>query len=76
MPEIGLLYASSTGNTERGATVIGAWPTDTHAFDASSAVVDGEFVGLAIDEDNQSDLSGARIEARVEQITPYAKGAA
>src|SRR6056297_202951 len=46
---------------ERGATVVGAWPTDGYDFDDSSAVVDGRFVGLVIDEENEADLSDERV---------------
>ena len=46
---------------ERGATVVGAWPTDGYDFDDSSAVVDGRFVGLVIDEENEADLSDDRV---------------
>jgi len=46
---------------ERGATVVGAWPTDGYDFDDSSAVVDGRFVGLVIDEENDADLSDERV---------------
>jgi flavodoxin I len=46
---------------ERGATVVGAWPTDGYDFDESSAVVDGRFVGLVIDEENEADLSDDRV---------------
>ena len=56
---------------ERGATVIGSWPTDGYDFDESTAVRDGEFVGLGLDEDNQFDLSKERITKWVEQIKPY-----
>jgi len=56
---------------ERGATVIGSWPTDGFDFDESLAVRNGEFVGLGLDEDNQFDLSKERITQWVEQIKPY-----
>ena len=46
---------------ERGATVVGAWPTDGYDFDESTAVVEGRFVGLVIDEENESDLSDERV---------------
>jgi len=46
---------------ERGATVVGAWPTDGYDFDDSSAVVDGRFVGLVVDEENDADLSDERV---------------
>ncbi len=39
-----------------------------YEFDESEAVVDGNFVGLAIDEDNESDKTDDRIAAWVEQI--------
>lgn len=56
---------------ENGATVVGSWSTDGYDFDESTALNDGEFVGLAIDEDSQGELSKGRVEKWVEQITPY-----
>lgn len=55
---------------ENGATVVGAWPTDGYNFEASKAIVDGDFVGLVIDHDNQSDLTDERIDAWLEIVTP------
>lgn len=60
---------------ENGATVVGAWPTDGYSFEASKAVVDGDFVGLAIDHDNQSDLTAERLEAWLEIVTPELEAA-
>ena len=57
--------------TQSGATVVGSWPTDSYDFEESSAVRDGEFVGLGLDEDNQDDLSDERIAQWIELITPY-----
>lgn len=51
-----------------GGKTVGYWPTDGYDFEASKAVRDGKFVGLAIDEDNQSDLTDSRIEAWVKQL--------
>ena len=53
-----------------GATLIGYWPNDGYDFDASKALTaDGsQFVGLALDEDSQYELSDARIEAWCEQV--------
>ena len=45
-----------------GATVIGQTSTEGYEFSGSKAVVDGEFLGLAIDEVNQSDLTDERVE--------------
>jgi flavodoxin I len=47
----------------RGAKVVGAWPTDGYGFIASKAEVDGEFVGLVQDLDNQKMLMDERLEA-------------
>ena len=56
---------------ENGAQVVGSWPTDGYEFDESVALRDGEFVGLALDEDNQDDLTDKRINDWIEQIIPY-----
>ena len=57
--------------TELGATVIGSWPTEGYDFDASIAVRNDEFVGLALDEDNQSELSSERIDTWIGMLRPY-----
>lgn len=46
-----------------GATVVGAVPTDGYTFDNSDAVVDGQFVGLALDDVNEDDKTSERISA-------------
>ncbi|MEA3331143.1 MAG: flavodoxin [Campylobacterota bacterium] len=56
---------------EQGATVVGSWSTDGYDHEESTAVRDGEFVGLALDEDNQDDLTNERIIKWIEQIAPY-----
>ena len=55
---------------EAGATLIGAVPTDGYSYDDSEAVVDGQFVGLPLDEVNEPDLSDERIAAWVSAIEP------
>jgi len=55
---------------ENGATVVGAWPTDGYTFEASKAIVDGEFVGLVIDHDNQKDLTEERLDAWLDIVKP------
>jgi len=62
---MGHLYDKVTGD---GATVVGEWPVDGYDFEESSAVREGSFVGLALDEDNQGDLTEERIALWVEQI--------
>ncbi|PID88621.1 MAG: flavodoxin, partial [Bacteroidia bacterium] len=47
--------------------------TDGYDFDESQSVVDGKFIGLAIDEDNQSELTEERIDAWLEMILPQFK---
>lgn len=53
---------------ERGAQVVGAWPTVGYTFTQSWAVETGHFLGLALDEDNQSDLTQGRVNAWVTQL--------
>lgn len=52
----------------KNANVIGSTSTDGYEFDSSKAVVDGKFVGLVIDEDNQDDLTEDRISNWCEEI--------
>ena len=53
---------------DKGASFVGAWPTDGYNFEASKGVVDGKFLGLAIDEDNQKDLTDGRVAQWVNQL--------
>ena len=53
---------------DKGATFVGAWPTEGYDFEASKAVVNGKFLGLAIDEDNEKDLTAGRIEKWAVQL--------
>lgn len=55
---------------EAGANIIGAVSTDGYTFDDSESVVDGKFVGLALDEVNEDDKTDARIDAWVAEIQP------
>ena len=54
----------------KGAVIVGSVSTDGYEFDSSNAVKDGKFVGLALDNDNQSDLTQSRIQAWVKEIAP------
>lgn len=66
---LGTLYAQTTKN---GATVIGNdYSTQGYDFDESTACVDDKFVGLAIDEDNQSELTKQRVSKWSENIRKY-----
>jgi len=46
-----------------GATLIGEVDASEYTYDDSEAVVDGKFVGLAIDDINEDDKTDARIDA-------------
>ena len=51
-----------------GALVIGQTSIDGYEFSGSKAVVDGEFLGLAIDEVNQSELTDDRVEKWISEL--------
>ncbi|KJY83537.1 MULTISPECIES: flavodoxin FldB [Vibrio] len=54
-----------------GANLIGYWPNDdSYEFEASKALTEdrSQFVGLALDEDSQYELSDERIATWIEQI--------
>lgn len=53
---------------DKGAAFVGAWPTEGYNFEASKGVVNGKFLGLAIDEDNQKDLTADRVAKWVAQV--------
>jgi flavodoxin I len=51
-----------------GGKTVGFWPTDGYEHEASVAVKNGKFVGLAIDDDNQAELTEERIQKWVTQL--------
>lgn len=62
---IGTIYEGLQGT---GCAFAGAVPTSGYTFDDSTAVVDGKFVGLALDELNEDGETDERIDAWVEQL--------
>jgi len=62
---MGILYETVI---EQGGTVIGQWEQEGYDFSESKAIVDDNFVGLALDEDNQSELSSERISTWTQNI--------
>ncbi len=48
--------------------IVGAVETKGYNFDDSRALVDGKFIGLPLDEDNESDQSDYRIDEWLKQI--------
>ena len=64
---IGELYNSIK---DSGAKFVGAVAADGYTFDDSEALVDGQFIGLPLDDVNEDDRTDERIDAWIEQITP------
>ena len=64
---MGELY---NGIRESGARFVGSVPTDDYTFDDSEAVVEGQFIGLPLDDINEDDKTDARIDSWLAQITP------
>ncbi len=54
-----------------GATIVGDVPTDDYDFNYSFAVREGKFVGLPIDEVNESEKTEERIATWVETLRPH-----
>ena len=52
-----------------GGQIIGHWPTEGYTFSESKALVDeNHFFGLAIDEDNEDEMTFDRVRIWVEQL--------
>ena len=69
---LGILYEKMI---QRGATgKLGFTSTEGYNFNASKGLIDGMFCGLALDDDNQPDLTEERIEtwceALMKQLNP------
>jgi len=62
-----VLYKALKGKVD----IVGSVSTDGYTFDESDAVVNGRFVGLALDEDNEYNETDARIAAWVEDLKKY-----
>ena len=54
---------------KNGGEIYGNWPTETYSFEKSKAVMtDKLFYGLALDEDNQFDVTEVRCEQWINQL--------
>lgn len=62
---IGIIHEKIRDN---GVTLIGETSTEGYTFDDSKGVEDGKFLGLAIDEVNQSELTDGRVEKWIEEL--------
>ena len=57
----------------QGANIIGYWPNEGYQFDASQALTEdkSQFLGLALDDENEFDLTDERISIWCEQLRPH-----
>ncbi len=55
---MGILYDAIYDRVD----IVGAWPLDGYTFNESAAVKNSMFVGLAIDKENQADLTESRLK--------------
>lgn len=62
-----IIYKALKGKVD----IVGSVSTDGYTFDDSEALVDGRFVGLALDEDNEYNETDVRIAAWVEELKKY-----
>lgn len=67
---MGILYEIVVA---KGATVIGQVSREGYDFEYSRALVDGQFVGLPLDDDTEPELTDERITAWVEILKPWLK---
>ena len=53
-----------------GATLAGKWPTSGYHFEQSQGIIEtGYFYGLALDEDQQPELTAERISSWINQLS-------
>ena len=62
---MGLVWQSLQG---KGCNIVGQTSTEGYSYSNSQLDVEGKFVGLAIDENNQSDQTADRVKAWVEVL--------
>ena len=55
---------------ENGGKIIGHWPSQAYDFSVSKAKIENQdkFYGLALDEDNEPELTNSRIEEWTQQL--------
>lgn len=62
---IGIVYEALK---DKGCSFVGKVSTEGYNHDESRGEVDGQFLGLPLDEENQGDMTNERIKAWVEQL--------
>ena len=58
---------------DRNAEIIGYTSTEGHSFEESLGIEEGKFMGLALDDDNQPDLSEIRLKKWIDQLLEETK---
>lgn len=53
---------------ECGAELVGYWPTHGYDFEESAGIENDKFMGLALDDDGQAELTAERVQVWVEQL--------
>lgn len=53
-----------------GADIVGRWSTEGYQFEHSDAIMNGQFVGLVLDQRGQPHLTEERVKTWLSQITP------
>ncbi len=65
---IGLIYEAIEN---KGCKIVGKVDALKYNFDTSKAIEDGFFVGLPLDEDNESNLTSERIDKWIEELSKH-----
>lgn len=52
----------------RGAEIVGKWPVTGYEHTDSKSIIDGFFIGLALDEHNQAEMSEVRVREWVNDL--------
>ncbi|WP_150046858.1 MULTISPECIES: flavodoxin [Methylomonas] len=53
-----------------GATIVGRWSTEGYQFEHSDSIIDGQFVGLVLDQRGQPHMTDQRVQTWLAQVTP------
>lgn len=51
-----------------GANIVGEWPNEGYDFTGSESLIDGKFIGLPLDEDNEPEKSEERIQPWLKKV--------
>ena len=62
-----VIYDAIKDNVE----IVGQVPDEGYTYDDSTAVIDGKWIGLALDEDNEYDLTDDRLAAWYEELKKH-----